>query len=149
MLFRSSEAARGLNADAQIGSVSVGGDWIASNLIAGINPGADSRYGTVDDIELLGGQDFGSGPVKDNNALTSKIASIVIKGGVFGTPGLTTDTFGFGAQEIGSFKLGSVMLPLKAGVANDVFATSKAQPIGAGLTGANTGDGFEVHGFEV
>ncbi|MGB8170755.1 MAG: hypothetical protein WCF18_24840 [Chthoniobacteraceae bacterium] len=140
---------RGLNADAQIGKVSVGGDWVASNLLAGINPGGDSRYGTVDDIELLGGQDFGSGPVKDSNALTSKIASIVIKGGVFGTPGITTDTSGFGAQEIVSFKLGSVTLPLRSGVANDVFITSRAQPIGAGLTGANTGDGFEIHVFEV
>jgi hypothetical protein len=144
-----SESARGKNADAQIGSVNVGGDWIASNLLAGINPYTDGKIGTTDDRELLGGEDFGSGPVKDNNALTSKIASIVIRGGVFGTPGLTTDTFGFGAQEIVSFKLGAVTLPLKPGVANDVFTTSKAQPIGAGLTGASTGDGFEIHVFEV
>ncbi len=144
-----SESARGLNADAQIGSVSVGGDWIASSILAGINPFTDGKIGTADDRELLGGEDFGSGPVKDSNALTSKIASIVIKGGVFGTPGLTTDTFGFGAQEIVSFKIGSVTLPLKPGVANDVFATSKAQPIAAGRSSANTGDGFEIHVFEV
>ncbi len=129
----------------EIGAVSVGGDWIASNLLAGINAFTDGKIATAGDRELLGGEDSGSGPVKDNNALTSKIASIVIKGGVFGTPGLTTDTFGFGAQEIVSFKLGNVTLPLKAGVANDVFTTSKAQPIGAGLTG----DGFEIHVFEV
>lgn len=138
----------GLNADAQIGKVSVGGDWIASSILAGINPGGDGKIGTADDIELLGGQDFGGGPVKDSNALTSKLGSIVIKGGVFGTPGVTTDSFGFAAQEVVSFKLGSIVIPLKLGVANDVFATSKAQAIGAGRSSA-TPDGFEIHVLEV
>ncbi len=138
----------GQNADAQIGSVSVGGDWIASSLLAGINPFTDGKIGTADDRELLGGEDFGAGLVKDSNALTSKIASIVIKGGVFGTPGLTTDSFGFVAQEIVAFKIGGTVFPLKPGVANDVFASTSAQPIGAGRSSA-TPDGFEIHVLEV
>jgi hypothetical protein len=111
-----------------------------------VNPGAN--IGTADDVELLGGQDFGSGPVKDDNALTSKIAGIVIKGGVFGTPGVNSDSFGFVAQEIVAFKVAGTMIPLKPGVANDVFASSSAQAIGAGRS-TLTPDGFEIHVLEV
>lgn len=122
---------RGLNADAQIGNVTIGGDWIASSILAGINPGGDGKIGTADDVELHGGEDFGSGPVNDSNLRTSKIASIVIKGGIYGTPGAAgSDSFGFVAQEIVAFKVGATVIPLKPGVANDVYAAGKQQPLG-------------------
>ena len=51
--------------------------------------------------------------MKDDLAINSRIASIIIKGGVFGTPGITSDSFGFVAQEIVSFKVGTTVIPLK------------------------------------
>jgi hypothetical protein len=91
------------NADAQVGAVTVGGDWIASSLVAGVAIGADHLYGTADDAVIIGG----------SPGIVSKIASVVIRGLVYGTPG-TGDHFGFVAQQIGSFKAGGVAAHLTA-----------------------------------
>ena len=40
------------NADASINAVIVGGDWTASNLIAGAVAGADGKFGTTGDFAL-------------------------------------------------------------------------------------------------
>jgi hypothetical protein len=84
------------NGNAQIGAVSVGGDWIASILSAGVKAGADNKFGTDDDEVINNATD----------ALIAKIAGIKIKGAVVGTdPTVSnTDHFGFIAQQIGSFK---------------------------------------------
>jgi hypothetical protein len=99
------------NADAQIGRVSVGGDWIASSLVAGVAQGADGLFGTSDDAKITGGT--------DNAAISSKIGSIRIGGQVQGTAA-TGDHFGFVAEQIGSFKVGTATTALKPGVNNDV-----------------------------
>lgn len=100
------------NADAQIGPVTVGGDWIASNLIAGANMGWDSVYGNDNDAKISG---IG---VKDVSSLFSKITSVVISGQAFGTFG-GTDFFGIVAESVGSLKVGDTTLPLLAGNSND------------------------------
>ncbi|MGB8169937.1 MAG: hypothetical protein WCF18_20710, partial [Chthoniobacteraceae bacterium] len=116
----------GVNADAQIGAVAVGGDWIASNLVAGVqddgDPMRDASFGDGNDQKITGGT--------NNLARTSKIASITIKGTARGTIG-GTDHFGFVAQEIGSFKIGTTAFPLVAGPASVIDITGYA----LGITG--------------
>jgi hypothetical protein len=69
-------AGAGANADASVGRISVGGDWQASDLSAGIAPGPDGFFGTDDDALIPGG-----------NALLASIASVVIKRNVTGAEG--------------------------------------------------------------
>jgi hypothetical protein len=97
-----------VNADAQIGAVLVNGNWIASSLSAGVGPGPDGRFGTADDVLAAEGAP---------DAVSSRIASIVIKGIAIGTIG-TGDDFGFVAQQIGSFKVGAATFPLTTGTDN-------------------------------
>jgi hypothetical protein len=97
------------NADAQIGSVSVGLDWIASNLAAGTNS-TDPNFFGANGAQVVAGNNL-------NAALASRIASITIKGNVFGTPDIVGDGFGFFAQQIGSLKIRGVaqLIPPAAG----------------------------------
>ena len=92
------------NADAQIGPVSVGGEWLASNPAAGA-AATDGFYGDTNDAKLSG-----SG-VRDQADHFSKIASITIAGQIFGTatPG---DNFGFVAQQFGAIRIGGTLFPL-------------------------------------
>lgn len=103
------------NADAQIGPVVIGGDWIASDLVAGAVAGADGFFGNADDAKISGAG------VKDGAAVSSKISSVVIRGLVHGTPGIALDHFGFVAQTIGSFKVkgGTTTYSLVSGNGND------------------------------
>ena len=103
-----------MNADASIGAVSVGRNWIASNLVAGASAGTDGLFGTDDDALISG-----------DNPIIAKIASIVIKGTATGTAG-GTDHFGFVAEEIGAFKSGRAKLTLTRGASNDLGG----QPVG-------------------
>lgn len=105
------------NADAQIGTVIVGGDWIASNLAAGAVPGIDGYFGNNDDQKISG--NF----VKDSATVNSRIASITIAGQALGTDG-GNDCFGFVAQEIGTVRIGGTTFATKAGAGNDDFAVS-------------------------
>jgi hypothetical protein len=121
----------GLNGNAQIGAVTVGGDWIASNLESGCTS-TDGTFGDANDAAIAGGT-------------MSRIASIVIKGQVYGEVG-TTHTFGFFAETIGSFKTGGVSFHLKSGARNDGFGIGRALAVGNSLT---TGGDFAVHVYEV
>jgi hypothetical protein len=97
------------NPDAQIGTVTIGGDWIASNLVAGVV--ADNAFfGDGDDDPIT--------ETGEPDALFSKITRIVINGQVIGT-GAIGDHFGFVAQQISSFKVGGTALPLTSGAGND------------------------------
>ncbi len=99
------------NADAQIGSVHVGGDWIASNLVAGATPGAGG-WGTATNTKITGGL--------DDPKSFSKIASVTIDGQMLGdTAG--GSHFGFIAEEIDSLKIGGFAIPLTPGMNNDHF----------------------------
>lgn len=139
----------GLNADAQIGALKIGGDWISSYAIAGIDP-ADGVVGNGNEFKLTG--DYGLGPVKDTSAIVSAIASITIGGAVQGDRGTNSAIYGFGAEQIGAFKNGTTVFPLKPGPHNDTFGgtptTGIALPIGASQSFSQT-DGFAVHVFEM
>jgi hypothetical protein len=89
---------------AQIGSVSVGRDWIASNLVVGVqNLGADDNPGgagaNADNVNFGDAHDtfIGLGNI------ANRIAKIVIGGIVAGTDA-SGDHFGFSSVNIGSFK---------------------------------------------
>ncbi len=104
----------GANADAQIGTVTVGGDWIASSLVAGAQAGLDGIFGTPDDAKISSLDVI----VKDLPGVLSKITSITIGGEVIGTL-FTADHFGFVAELIGSLSINSNLIPLLAGAHND------------------------------
>jgi hypothetical protein len=97
-----------MNADAGMGRVIVGRNWIASDIVAGVQAGDDGLFGTEDDVTFSGG-----------TAVVSRIASILIKGTATGTAS-ATDHFGFVAQEIGAFRAAEVTIPLTAGASNDL-----------------------------
>ena len=98
------------NADAQIRAVKVGGDWIASSLVAGAKNSGEPNFGDGNDVKISGGG------VKDTSdaTLLSRIASITIKGQVIGSSA-ASDHFGFVAQQVGSFKAAGFAVALTSG----------------------------------
>ncbi len=95
----------GLNPDAGIGAVKVSGNWIGSNLIAGVTAGTDGFFGTADDLKISG---------DTTAAIFSKIASVTIKGFAFGAAGAGF-RFGIVAEQVGSIKVGRQTYVLAAG----------------------------------
>lgn len=91
----------GSNGNASIGAVRVGGDWIATSLVAGVNDTNDNGFGNGDDQRIAGA------------TLVSRIASITIRGTVAGSAA-AGDHFGFTAAQIGSFKAGGFTAKLKS-----------------------------------
>jgi hypothetical protein len=103
----------GVNADVRIGGVSVGSNWIASNIAAGVVANGEGGFGTPDDARIPGG----------SGDMISKIASIAIKGTAFGTP-TAGGHFGFVAEEIGKFSIGKSVFPIERGASNDTAGFS-------------------------
>lgn len=103
---QSSEGAQ--NPDAQIGALTVGGDWIRSSAFAGSGRGADLRYGTADDAVFTPSSGFANNP-----AILSKIASVTVKGQIYGTASGPM-VQGFVAEAIGKFVRGPVAYKLTA-----------------------------------
>jgi hypothetical protein len=103
------------NADAQITSVTIGGDWVSSSITAGVFAGIDAKYGTADDVKVAGAG------VKDVAGLSSKITSLTIGGQAYGSPSIL-DHFGIVAENVGSLKVGGTVMTLFAGNGNDDFA---------------------------
>jgi hypothetical protein len=108
---------KGVNAAAQIGPVSVGGNWTASNLVAGAAPGPDGQFGTADDVVL------GSTDAPD---AISQIGPIVIKGTVFGNVNNSAAYYGFVAQEVTSLTVDGKVIKLTPGP----IVTVPADPTG-------------------
>jgi len=106
----------GNDADVAIGKVLVRGDWVASNLTAGVSAGNDTILGTSDDAVYPGG----------NPAILSRIASVVIKGQAMGSLE-AGGNFAITAEQIGSVKIGSLKVALNA--------KAKDQQIAIGNTG--------------
>lgn len=94
-----------VNGGAQIGKVSVAGNWIASNLVAGVMnaTSTNKNFGDASDAAI---------PTGSPSAI-ARIASISIGGVISGTTG-GTDHFGFVSQAIGSFSIGGIKIPLTA-----------------------------------
>jgi hypothetical protein len=113
------------NGDANIGSITVSGEWTAGNITAGIDPGSGLQFGDDNDTAAA----FG------NSAdFHSKIASVMIHGRAMGTVG-GTDHFGFSAEEIGSLTVGAVKIPLLAKPGNDNNNRPDAILLNLGSTG--------------
>ena len=108
---------KGVNADAQIGTIHVGGDWVASSAAAGARPGVHG-FGSGD-AKLSGGG------VTDTAGTLSQIGSIIIDGQALGTVG-GTDQYGFVAERIGALSVGGTAIGLTPGPHND-----HAVPVGA------------------
>ncbi len=98
------------NSDVQIGSLLVGENWIASDLVAGVQPGADGLFGTADDALIT---------AIPGNEIVARIASIRIRGVIVGETAGTTGAFGFVAEEIAKFQVGTARLALKLKPGND------------------------------
>jgi hypothetical protein len=105
-----------VNRSVHIGALAIGGNWMASNVVAGIARGMDGLFGTADDAPIDPGT-MGSFSI-------SRIASVVIKGTVTGG-GMAK--FVFEADQIGSFKFGSTVLQLTNGA--DDFPVGSATDV--------------------
>jgi len=95
-----------LNGNAQIGPISIGGDLVASHLIAGVRP--VSGFGDVFGADT----DFIIGNLPNSIA---RIASIVIGGVVIGTA-VSGDRFGIESHAIGSLTINGFAVPLASPV---------------------------------
>jgi hypothetical protein len=95
------------NADASIGTVTVGKGWMASSIVAGAVDMGEPGFGIGDNLQTGG-----------DNALIARIASITIKGNVTGS--LTSeDHFGFVAQQIDKLQVAGTHVVLRPGPSND------------------------------
>ncbi len=110
---------------AQIGGVTVGRDWIATNVVAGRqNLGTDDLpggTGTAADNVNFG--DLHDALIGVPGTIVAKIASITIGGHVRGSA-LPDDHFGFVAGEIGAFKLGGTTIPVAGTVDRPIGITA-------------------------
>jgi hypothetical protein len=97
----------GSNPDAQIGKIAVGGDWIRSDALAGV----DKLYDVGAKIVVFAPAGASSG-YSDNPLIVSKIASITIGGHIYGTAA-SGDGWGFSAGTIGKFVRGTTAYTLR------------------------------------
>ena len=105
-----------MNPDAQIGIVQIGrtggsGTVLkSSNIVAGVTAGSGGGFGDGNDTVI---------PSATNSpAIFSKIASLIINGGISGN-----GTFGAAAQNIVSVSVSGSLLSLTPGPANDAFGS--------------------------
>ena len=118
-----------INAGAMIGAVTFNGTLSGSSIVAGVHAGNDGRFGTSDDVETANGGNQAPG----NQALISKIASVVIK-----QVGTATDvpTNAIVAEQVNALKIAGTTVKLTPGAHND----------GPGLVGPT---GQQVQIFEI
>jgi hypothetical protein len=106
--------------DSQIGTVTIGGDLIASDIIAGVKSGnADATIfgGNTDSL-------ISRPTAVTTDGVLASIASIVVDGQIEGA-GVMGDSFGIEAQLIGAIKTGGLSLALMKGPGNDGFFLSQ------------------------
>lgn len=105
-----------INPDAQIRTVIVDGDWIATTLAAGIEAGADGLFGTgagADADSLISGPD-----AKPPSPILARINRVWIKGQVQGTSD-AGDSFAITSELIKNVQIGDTLVSLSAGPHND------------------------------
>jgi len=122
------DAGIGTNADASIGKISVGREWLASSVRAGVSAGADGFLGTADDTKTTGAL------LRDRAGNFSTISSIIIKGQALGSAA-AGDAFGLVAEQITAAKIGAFSLALTKGArhAADTFLAAPTRPGATGL----------------
>jgi hypothetical protein len=105
------------NPDAQIGTVTVFGDWVASDLIAGVDGNGDG-FVDINDSKITGGI------TADSPSIVSKIGAITIMGLAIGTLNSVNDSdhFGIAAQQVDSITVGQTTRKFVAGPANNGIA---------------------------
>jgi hypothetical protein len=104
--------------NAQIGAVTVGGNYTASDLVAGVvgtMNGNSFVFGTAADAPIT------TGVVADIPDIVSKIAGVTI-GGMVAGDSISDASYGITAQDVISVKVGSTTEPLLAGAGNNTFA---------------------------
>jgi hypothetical protein len=109
------------NADAQIGAVTVGRDWIASSVVAGVVSG-NGYYGDGDANE---GKIVGD---KDVAGVSSRIGRVTIGREPAATPN-AGDTYGIMAETVGAVKVAGKATALTAGAGNDSTAVTGADDL--------------------
>jgi hypothetical protein len=107
-----------LGGSAQIGTVTVAGDWRASSLASGTTTGADGTWGSPTNALLP----------KANPTLVASIAKIVINGTISGLPGPQN---GFVAEHFTSFSAGGDVLTIPAGAFSTQIGPLATQEIRA------------------
>ncbi len=96
-----------LRGDVGIGTITIGGSVFATDIIAGVDPGADLIFGTADD-EL-------ASPMKPG--LVSTIGAVIVKGQLIG--GGTGGQFNIIAGKVTSLRVGAVTIPLQGNAIDD------------------------------
>jgi len=88
--------------DASIGTVTISGDFVASNIVAGIQnvTSGDTAFGNANDSIIAAG-----------GSVIPSIASVIIGGQALGDFN-NADQFGIAAEAIGSIKVGGSAIPL-------------------------------------
>lgn len=100
----------GINPDASIGKVSVGGNWKASSLAAGVLDVGTDGFGLNDTVI----------PESPADTILARITSIVINGTATGSTAVG-DHFGIVAEQIGSLKINRIKVPLLKNVADNIL----------------------------
>jgi len=100
----------GKNPDASSGKVVIGGDWVASSLVAGVFDATADGFGQND--QLI------EGDVTDR--IVSRIASVVIKGNATGSA-TAGDHFGIVAQEVGKLSIAGDKIALNKDAKDDIL----------------------------
>jgi len=100
----------GKNPDASSGKVIIGGDWIASSLVAGVFDATADGFGQNDSII--------EGDV--TTRIVARIASVVIKGNAIGTAA-AGDHFGIVAQEVGKLSIAGANIELNKASKDDIL----------------------------
>jgi len=130
-----------ISGDAQIGPVTVGGDFIASDIIAGVKvQTAGTDFGTSTD-SLIATPIIT--PSVATDGIFSKIASITIGGQIEGTVA-TGDSFGIEAQKIGPITVGGLPLELKTTV---VITNGLSQVLDDEYISQSTGHDVHIREF--
>jgi hypothetical protein len=125
------------NPNAQIGEVSVAGDWIASSLVAGAKWN-DNFGGNINGVATDAKSTVGF----DQPNIISTIARIKIAGQIIGTGDIADDHFGFVAQHIVEMKIG----PTGSALVLNAFKRNDNDPTSLRYNVAGTGD---VRLFEI
>ena len=95
--------------DVAAGKITIGGDFHASSITAGVGRGADKFFGNADDVPSMAG----------NATIKAAIGSIIIKGRATGTAS-DGDHFGIQAENLGSVSIAGRKLPLTAAAQDNV-----------------------------
>jgi hypothetical protein len=99
-----------VSSDVSIGKVTIGKDFTASDIVAGVNP-QGSFFGDGDDTLITG---------TDDPEIIARIGSVLIKGTVFGTASPSNDSFGIVAQEVAKVSVAKLATALTAGAGTDI-----------------------------